>query len=679
MDSLISYAEVASSFDAKKHAYHTVLQIYEQRELKDDTLLVFSMQQLAFLYWRESPDRMDSLARLALEVSGRIDYPYGVTKSKFLKGFAEDLKGNFDSALTLYFEVLEEMKNLKRLLDIPQVLEYIGIVYRFQGKFEESFSYYSEALKMYEARGDTQRIGNVYNSIGNLFNKKSDYEKSQEYYEKALVFKEAAGDMASLSNTLGNLANILNQTGQYEAALAKAKEVLQIKIQINDKYGMSTSYASIGTIYNELGQYDQAIASFEKSIEIVREIGQLNELASDLRQVAYVYTSIGSYKIAEERLKEAERIALKIENPLELFEVYKTKTRLDSARMDFESAFKNLTKTYILNDSLNGEERTRALTRLEAEFAFQKERDSVSFIQEKERLEFETSIANQRSTNQIIIWFLILVVLALLFIYLFYRYQQEANSRLSKLNEEIKSQRDNLELLNQTKTRFFSVISHDLRGPIGAIYGLYDLITDHVSKNYDVQNDESLSVLSAQMGISIRQLSKLLDSLLQWALSEEGLIPYHPEHIPLKGVIQENVDILSSQAKAKQIELVNNIAEEVSVYADKNSLMTILRNLINNAIKFTSENGKIQIHSGAEADLRVVHIKDSGVGMSEETAASLFDFDTPTSTRGTRGEKGTGLGLKLVYDFVRMNRGKIEVESKKGEGSLFKVYLPKEA
>ena len=261
VDSLIRYAETESSFEVKKQAYQKVIQIYQEKKLGDDTLMVFSLQQLAFLYWRESPDRLDSLAGVASDIARKIDYPYGVTESKFLHGFAEDLRGNFDSALALYFQALEEMRALDRLYKLPTVLEYIGIVYSLQGRFEESFSYYSDALKMYEARSDTQRIGNVYNSIGNLFNKKSDYDLLDTIIEEKRTF-ELPTDFHLINPFLNELLDMMKRFVPLEK-----KTMLSIRLSIYEMLVNAMEHGNLEINYEDKKLLLEKIPDYQRYLQ----------------------------------------------------------------------------------------------------------------------------------------------------------------------------------------------------------------------------------------------------------------------------------------------------------------------------------------------------------------------------------------------------------------------------
>lgn len=269
----------------------------------------------------------------------------------------------------------------------------------------------------------------------------------------------------------------------------------------------------------------------------------------------------------------------------------------------------------------------------------------------------------------------------LVFLFMITQYSISQNDKYQKKietqNHEIAKQRDHLEELNKTKNRFFSIISHDLRGPMNILIGFNTIIKDHISKNYNTKSDQRLDEINQYLTNSANQVLNLLDSLLKWAMKEEGVIPNNPEKLDLNECIIENIQMLELQADSKNITISFQAQNQEFVFADKNSLMTIIRNLSSNALKFTPENGVISFNVDSIEGLRVLSVTDTGVGIPKNKLATLFKIDEKKSTIGTQGEKGTGLGLNLVYDFVKMNKGKIEVESEIAKGTTFNVFLPK--
>ncbi|MFC2130376.1 sensor histidine kinase [Bacteroidota bacterium] len=205
-----------------------------------------------------------------------------------------------------------------------------------------------------------------------------------------------------------------------------------------------------------------------------------------------------------------------------------------------------------------------------------------------------------------------------------------------------------LKTLSITKDKFFSIISHDLRGPMGSLMKLSELLNDE----YDTIDNEDREIFMKEIKDSSKNLFDMLENLLTWSRTQKGAIEYNPEEIKLIKIIHHIFKYLKILAASKNIELISDIGEDVIVFADENMLKTILRNLISNSIKFTPEQGKIHVSLKQDKDSNILTVSDTGLGMDEETRNKLFRIDVHQTSEGTAGEKGTGLGLILCKEFV---------------------------
>lgn len=224
------------------------------------------------------------------------------------------------------------------------------------------------------------------------------------------------------------------------------------------------------------------------------------------------------------------------------------------------------------------------------------------------------------------------------------------------------------------KDRFFSIVSHDLRGPLGA----FNRLTEAMVNEIDTLKPEEIKEVLDSVRKSADQLYKLLENLLDWARTQLGNKEFLPKQLNLAERLKDTVSILSTQAQLKDISLRINIADEaIEVLADPDMVSTIFRNLISNAIKFTPRGGTIDI-SAARPDSQFVSIAvtDTGIGMDADTIANLFKVGRTRSHNGTENENGTGLGLVLCKDFVEKHGGTISVVSERNVGTTFSFTLP---
>lgn len=250
---------------------------------------------------------------------------------------------------------------------------------------------------------------------------------------------------------------------------------------------------------------------------------------------------------------------------------------------------------------------------------------------------------------------------------------EERAREIEILNKKLQESEKNLKELNVNKDKFFSIIAHDLKGPFSGFLGLSKILSQDLS----LLTTEEIQDIAKDLHESAENLFRLLENLLEWSRIQRKSISYNPEKIIIDEIVKLNIGLLSTNAKQKNIQILNLTDENHIAYADANSLNTILRNLISNAIKFTKSNGNIVISSEITDDSNIViSIKDSGIGIPPEVQTKLFRIDSHYTSEGTNKEKGTGLGLILCKELVEMNNGKIWFISEKNVGTTFYFTLP---
>ena len=224
--------------------------------------------------------------------------------------------------------------------------------------------------------------------------------------------------------------------------------------------------------------------------------------------------------------------------------------------------------------------------------------------------------------------------------------------------------------LNSTKNKILGIIGHDLRSPINSLKGLLQLLSN---KNI---NQEEFRQLTGHLYRNTEHLSYSLDNLLQWSVSQMKGFQPSPLSFNLFELIENECKLFAEAARLKSISLQNHVAPDTYAYADPHNITLVVRNLLNNAIKFTPEDGEVSIKSEVQKDQLTIHVADSGVGMDATQLNRLFGSFRPINSRGTKGEAGTGLGLMLCKDMLTYNKGKIWVRSEKDKGSTFSFSLP---
>ena len=239
--------------------------------------------------------------------------------------------------------------------------------------------------------------------------------------------------------------------------------------------------------------------------------------------------------------------------------------------------------------------------------------------------------------------------------------------------QQLRESEERLKELNAAKDKFFNIIAHDLRAPISGLISM----TKTLIENSDILTPEETKELLKELLEYAVQSFNLLENLLQWSRSQTGTIPFKPEEVDLYEIALASVVINEPNARQKGISISNLVPEGFIAFVDRNMITAVVRNLISNAIKFTNPGGEIQISIKDNGDDYELIVTDSGIGMDSEKLSKLFKIGENVSTLGTAREKGSGLGLILVKEFVEKNGGSIRVESEVGKGTRFYVKLPK--
>ncbi len=252
----------------------------------------------------------------------------------------------------------------------------------------------------------------------------------------------------------------------------------------------------------------------------------------------------------------------------------------------------------------------------------------------------------------------------------------QKNKEITEQKEDIENKTKQLKTSNAAKDRFFSIISHDLRSPFNSMLGFSELLIENFDEYSSEQSKEFIVIMHKTMVNTFN----LLENLLIWSHSQSDNLDFNPIEKELYWLSENSVELLQQTAKSKSIALINQIPEDIYLTVDENMFLTVIRNLISNAIKFTPKGGEIKIMARLVTinDLKNIEIvvEDNGVGISEEMQLKLFDISNNISTKGTEKERGTGLGLILCKEFVEKHDGKIWLESERNKGSRFCFTLP---
>ncbi len=558
-------------------------------------------------------------------------------------------------------EIAKEL-NDQRKIGVSYFL--IGNSYSLLGDLSQALNFHLKATTVFKKLHDDSNLALLYNSIATDYALINNYRLSSSYIKKAISINKVLGDEFDLAGDYNNLGETYRHLHYFDSALIYFNSSLNIYNQSESKLGVAYTLGNIGLVHAELDQYDSAEYYIHQATEILEELGDRYPIAvyqtymADIyqdkqdwdRALEYAHNSLQIAK--EEGLKEQIRDA-----SLKLSEIYHDTE-------EFEKAYDYQSQYIAYRDSINNEDVIRKMADLRTEYEVSKKQAEVDLLEQKRE-------------NEKWVLFSLLSVLGFISVVAFFTFRnnlarKRTNMLLSAQKSRIESQNDKLEGLVKMKDKFFGIISHDLRGPVNSLNGITQLLKHYVA----TKNSDELTQLTILMDKSVDSLSTLLDNLLSWALSQQGALPYDPKKISVDLLIKNVVDVFKNAARAKSIEVGTEIEEGLELFVDEDSVNALLRNVLNNAIKFTPEKGTIKITAKKEKSNAVISIADNGFGMNDYQLRNLFKVNKKKVNKGTGGEKGSGLGMLLCKEIVKLNKGKIDAESAEGKGTSVVVELP---
>ncbi len=601
-------------------------------------------------------------------------------------GMIYKISGENDSAL-YYLKIAKSLSEKNNNNYLVNKIDYdLGGVYTQRGQHEIAIKHYLNALRLQEMENDSFRILYTYSGLGNAYKHLKKSSKAKSYYLKAMrldsLIPTANIEISNLSN-LGLLyeSNYKNtDSALYYFFLAMNK------LPENDKsLAKLNLLINVGNTFYELKDYTKALKYYNKSYEF--DIGLTNPYiySAVLINKSLIYFHLGNYDSTYYLANRGLKIAKEI-NALDWqIQAHKNLFKADSATGQYISAIHHYQLFFSINDSMYNEDNLNRISELEVIYETEKKDALNKTLTDRNALD-QQMIKNQR---QIIIVTFIACVLFILLVFSVLRSirkQKHINNKLNLVNAEINEknkeideknhllidQNKQLIRLNETKDKFFSVISHDLRGPFNALLGYLELLN---SEFETLTEDEKKTMVKSVYKSSLNTYN-LLVNLLDWARSQRGMLENNAEELDIYDVVEDAIDLVRQRADKKDLLIINQIDQRIMVLADKNLLSSVLLNLLNNAIKFSPRKTLIKINCQFENDSIIVHIIDQGIGIPKEKQNDLFKIGNSSQRIGTESEIGTGLGLVLVNEFVQLIGGKIWVKSEDGKGTEFSFSLP---
>ncbi len=498
-----------------------------------------------------------------------------------------------------------------------------------------------------------------------------------------------------------NLGLVYKEQGKLEKARDYLEQSMDILADYAEARDLAIVYRSMGKLHLLDEAYREALSYLNEAKSIFVQVGDERNIARVLIYLGEAHYVMKDYAAAQDYLERSLEISKKHGWPSQTKNAYATLGAMMAERNNYRLAYDYMQKSRAIEDSIQDRESRQRVIELEMLYDRERKASEIELLQKSNEIA-ELNLEKQRLFQKLLIIFIILILLILFAIY--YRFREarrtnrmlesqkaeimdsnnklkELNNKLieekrkvDELNDKLRASESHLKEVNKTKDQFFSIISHDLRNPFASIVSFSRILKRDIQ---DLSREE-LQELARELDKSVLKINSLLENLLQWSRAQTGKIKFQPEFFDLGPVVSETINLYSGSAREKNVEIIDSAGDYV-VYGDLNMTETIVRNLLSNAIKYSNPGDQVEIASRKLNGFLEVMVKDEGLGISEEDQQKLFRTDSLFSTYGTYDEKGSGLGLLLCKEFSEKQGGSISLESKVGEGTVFRFTIPLDA
>jgi two-component system sensor histidine kinase/response regulator len=603
-----------------------------------------------------------------------------IIKSKIL--FSQELR---DSALVISNRVVEECKTDGNRMFLMLSLLNQSVLQQESYKFDEALKNVTHAERLLKSTDPVDLRFDIKNYLGLLYTYMENYSIAIQYFHEiydSFLNKLDHHQKAVLYNNLGLVYLGMDNFRQAETFFKEAKDEATKANSSEDK---TMAAFNLGKSYFKQKQYSNAWDLLIKSLQTFQAKGEKANAEEASRIMGMLYMEQGNHNLAQDYFEQSLGLALELGNPKIILKNYhniftnyslireKTKN-LNYLLLELDF-FK---KWAYLNDSLYQDQTSERILELEKQYETEKKNNQINLLEkEKQMAEDKLKIGQVQRKYLFIFVVLILMVLGF-FIYSFSYYKkmthllQKQSRRIMNQQAHITRQNEKLQKAVGAQNKLFAIMAHDLRSPLVSLSNISKLINLYLrNKRY-----EDAEELSRQLDRKNDYLLELTDNLLSWTKSQSENFTPVLEKVELTQVIAECFKIYKPVSADKEIKLSYENDHECLLLADKNMLLTVLRNLINNAVKFTPRKGRIEIFCQHASGMAKITIRDNGIGIPKNKLETIFEIDTNNMQYGTEGEKSSGLGLSVCKEFVEIMGGSISVESEENIGSDFTFTIP---
>ena len=641
--------------------------------LVDNEQKLLILDELIPYYFRNEPLQANKKAKKMLDYAiEENDLVYKIRAQRYLGISNSYLTSAHENALNECERIEMEAKSNGFIKELILTKLAIADIYHQIGDNPKSLEHQIEAYLLADSAEIPDLLSISLNQQAKTYIELDDFDKAEQCLKKSLKNAKINDHLEEMAETNIIFGDLYEKRFNHDLAMEHFRRAHEIYLKLRKDIQIAIALYKIGNCYFSMDQRDLAFQYHLNALAIRNRIKDGTGQAESYNKIGLLCIENGEYQRAINNLKLGLNNAEIINSNVLMQQSFDYLYQAYLALNDFENAVTYQYKYIGISELIFSESNERKIKELENKNEIEKREQRIKSLQEiKEKTEKQLASRDRF----IITLILLLVVLGVfvLFIVRSYREKRKLNEELQRINDQVTEQNEKLIELNSTKDKFFSIIGHDLKGPLNSLISFSHLLINHTTS----LSESEIRTIAKDLDTSLKNLYELLENLLAWARSQTGKIEFKPENFKITEIIKENIQLLSKAALNKKIKIELLADEHIMVYADINSIRTVLRNLLSNAIKFTGREGLITFFVDEWKDCVEIGIRDTGVGITPDVQKKIFDLSAKHSSLGTNKEKGTGLGLILCKEFVEQNNGTISVESKVGVESTFRFTLPK--
>jgi len=643
---------------------------------QDSSKVDISLRLIKALYQTKDYDKALLFITQTQRLSKSLNYAKGIAEANYYKACIYSDKDDYFNAIDSYNLSKKLYQELNDTLGIAKVSNRIGLIEIKRGNYINGLNNSLSAIHIFEEKNLRDELSSAYNNLAEAYYNTNQIDKALEFNFKALTVREQLKDSSGIKQTIKNIAQLYSKRKENRKSIEYYEKLLNLLNPEKDKTIQGEILPKIGEEYIQYKDYSKASEYLIEGLKYNRRSNNKEGLLSTLNSIGKLNLKLKKLKLAENQLKEAYELALSSDNKNELLKNYLLRKELDSIKGQYQNAFFWQGKYYTLKEELSLQKSPEIPINTDSLIDnYNSLNEPMPPLPTTKSPTSEQELKKLKNISYALIAAFVtsLGILALIYLKRYNREKylkelEEKNKQIEAKSKALSEQAANLQESNKVKDRLFSIISHDLKDSISSIKGFIDLLReDNLSK-------EEFYELVPELSENADNASFLLFNLLNWSKSQMQNLEPHPVMFNIQDVFRDKLKLLEYKIEEKQITLIDKSQQDF-VYADKCMIEIVIQNLLTNAVKFTNTGDSITISNKSKDGKALFCVEDTGIGISKENQSKLFENNTFTTT-GTKNEKGTGLGLSICKDLVKMNNGKIWVESTLNVGSKFYVELP---